>query len=129
MAEPGAAPTSESLRRDAPAAHRWPALAIGAALVVALAGMLATLAVAAPIDPQTMNVRYGKPLWFAESDLSQWRSLSPREKRLPVPFNPLENPTRVDPGRFLLSYLVFAAPLCGIVWLASMRLRLGRRTG
>jgi hypothetical protein len=107
--------------------HRWPALAIGAALVVAFAAVVATLAVAAPIEPQTMNVHYGKPIWFAESDLSEWRSLSPRQQRLPVTFNPLENPTRVDAGRFLLSYVVFAVPLCGIVWLASMRRGLGRQ--
>jgi len=43
------------------------------------------------------------------------------EPRISVPFNPWENPTRVSGGRFLVSYLVFAAPLCGLVWLARRR--------
>ena len=98
-------------------ATRLVALAYGVALAAALAGVLATLALPAPIDPKTSTARYGRPIWFAESDLSVWRDLSPREKRIPVPLNPLENPTRVAPARFLIAYAAFAAPLAGLVWL------------
>jgi hypothetical protein len=101
---------------------RWgQALAYGAALAIALVAVLATLAWSAPTDPKSLTAHYGKPVWFAESDMSPMRGASKRELRRPTPFNPWENPTGVSPGRFLVSYLVFAAPLAGLVWLATRR--------
>jgi hypothetical protein len=95
------------------------ALAYGAVLAIALLAVLATLAWSAPTDPETLSAHYGKPVWFAESDMSTERGLSKRELRHPVPFNPWENPSHISGGRFLLSYLVFAAPLAGLVWLVT----------
>jgi hypothetical protein len=93
------------------------ALAYGAALAIALVAVRATLAWSAPTDPKTLSAHYGKPVWFAESDMAPRRG----EPRVSVPFNPWENPTRVSGGRFLVSYLVFAASLSGLVWLARRR--------
>jgi hypothetical protein len=95
------------------------ALAYGAALAIALLAVLDTLAWSAPTEPKTLTAHYGKPVWFAESDMSAGRGLSRRELRHPVPFNPWENPTRISGGRFLVSYLAFAAPLSGLVWLVT----------
>ena len=100
-------------------ATRLVALAYGVAFAAALAGVFATLAFPAPIDPKTSTAHYGRPIWFVESDLSVWGDLSPREKRFPVPLNPLENPTRLEAARFLVSYLAFAAPLVGLVWIVT----------
>jgi hypothetical protein len=99
------------------------ALAYGAALAIALVAVPATLAWSAPTDPKSLTTHYGKPLWFAESDMSPMRGASKRELRHPVTFNPLENPTGISVGRFLVSYLAFAAPLSAVVWLATRRRR------
>jgi hypothetical protein len=100
-------------------ATRLVAFAYGVALAAALAGVLATLALPASIAPKTSTAHYGRPIWFAESDLSVWRDLSLREKQIPVPLDPLENPTSVSPARFLVSYAAFAAPLAAVVWLVG----------
>jgi hypothetical protein len=99
----------------------------GAALAIALIAVFATLVVSAPVDPKTLTAHYGKPVWLVESDMSAFRGMSKRELRPPVPLNPLENPTYLKSGRFFLSYLAFAAPLSGLVWLAMRRRSVRRR--
>lgn len=93
-------------------------MAYTAALVVALAGVMATLALPQRIDGGTAH--YGKPLWFAESDMSIW-TRTDRGGRWRL--NPWENPTTFDAGRFFLSFCVFALPLVGGVWLVARRAR------
>jgi hypothetical protein len=127
MDAPHRAPAAEPLRDRSSDGSRGTIVVCCASLAIALVATLSTLAIAAPIDASTLTARYGKPFWFAESDLSEWRLDSDRAKRIAVTFNPRENPTRIDGGRLLLAYVVFAAPLCTLAWAATNRRRFQRR--
>jgi hypothetical protein len=95
------------------------ALLYGLVAVVALAGVLATLLVARPIDWKTKTAHYGAPLWFVATDMSAYGPAPPAAREHAVPFNPLENPARLRPDRFVASYLVFAGPPAALLWLAG----------
>jgi hypothetical protein len=73
------------------------------------------------IDLDSATAHYGKPLWFAESDMSAHSPPSRIEYRWN--FNPWENPTTISGQRFLLSYALFAGPLCGLAWVLTRALR------
>jgi hypothetical protein len=50
------------------------------ALGLALLGMTASLAIPQTIDADIRTARYGEPVWFAESDMSQRMDLSSRRE-------------------------------------------------
>jgi hypothetical protein len=109
----------------------WPYVVVA---VVALVGVLGTLAIARPPDRSSSRLElaiahYGYPLWFVEAELT-----------FPVPssgtnpavtLNPWEYPTETDWGRLLLSWLAVAAMPLALVWWYERRrssvTRLNRR--
>jgi hypothetical protein len=101
------------------ASRRWWPFAVVAAL--SLAGVLATLAIARPLQSGTRIVHYGYPLWFVEAETT----LTPPEGwKGTVQLNPWEYPTETNVGRLVVSWLVVAAlPLTGVWWYERRRER------
>jgi hypothetical protein len=104
-----------SLRRHVPAAL------YAATLILSATAVLASLAVARPIIEGKAEAHYGIPFWFAATDMSTHLPLPPQKRDLRWAFNPWENPVHFRAGGFILSYLVVALPLIGIIWLVRRR--------
>jgi len=99
---------------------RAPAIVYTVISVVVGLAVVGTVAIPQPIDEKKAESRYGKPFWFAATDMSAHFPLPAGNHRWT--FNPWEDPARFRVGGFLLSYLVVLLPL-----ICAARLVLYRR--
>ncbi len=107
--------------------HWWPYVVVA---VVALLGVLATLAIAQTPDRSSSplelaTAHYGYPLWFVEAELTFPVTASGPNPA--VTLNPWEYPMQTNLWRLLVCWLLVASVSLALVYLVQIRRNNSRR--